>query len=125
MQQAIDYLLARASFYTQGATRFTLIDNYLYNFPLTEWLYTREQCPRLHLRLDALPDDRTATKMTSINIAQLRQLYHHFGLRQYLLLLGETELRVGTNTFCANTEHEHCYLINPEELFLFTIGNGD
>ena len=92
MQQAIGHLLARANFYTQGATRYTLINNYLYDIPLTEWLYTKEQCPRLNLRLDALPDDRTDTKMTLFNIAQLRQLYHHFGLRQYLLLHGETEL---------------------------------
>jgi len=74
MQQAIDYLLARANFYMHAVTRYTLIDNYLYDIPLTEWLYTREHRTRQHLRLGNLPDDRTA-KMTLFTIAQLQWLY--------------------------------------------------
>ena len=73
MQQAIDYLLARANFYMHAVTRYTLIDNYLYDIPLTEWLYTREHCTRQHLCLGNLPDDRTAMKMTSFTIAQLQR----------------------------------------------------
>jgi hypothetical protein len=119
MQQAIDYLLAPANFYMHGVTRYTLIDNYLYDTPLTEWLYTREHRTRQHLSLGNLPDDRTAMKMTSFTIAQLQWLYHHFGLRQFVHGQGETELRIGTNTFRAG--RENCYLINPEELFLFSL----
>ena len=63
MQQAIDYLLARANFYMHAVTRYTLIDNYLYDIPLTEWLYTREHRTRQHLSLGNLPDDRTAMKI--------------------------------------------------------------
>ena len=119
MQQAIDYLLARANFYMHAVTRYTLIDNYLYDIPLTEWLYTREHRTRQHLCLGNLPDDRTAMKMTSFTIAQLQRLYHHFGLRQFVHGQGETELRIGTNTFRAGGEN--CYLIHPEELFLFSL----
>jgi hypothetical protein len=51
MKQTIDYLLAHANFYTQGVTWYTLINNYLYDTPLTEWLYMREHHSRQHLRL--------------------------------------------------------------------------
>jgi hypothetical protein len=80
MQQAIDYLLARANFYNHRASRYTLIDHYLYDIPLTEWLYTREQTQWMYVRLHTILDDRTAIKMTSFTIAQLHELFRQFGL---------------------------------------------
>jgi hypothetical protein len=119
MQQAIDYLLARANFYNHRASRYTLIDQYLYDIPLTEWLYTREQTQRMFVRLHTLRDDRTAIKMTSFTIAQLYELYGYFGLRQYLIAQNANQLRIGTNTF--RNGRENCYLIDPEELFLYSL----
>ena len=103
------------------AAQYTLIDTYLYDIPLAEWLYTREFRPRHHLRLADLADDRTAMKMTSFSIAQLGRLYHHFCLRQFVHAHGETELRIGTNNFDAITGREKCYLIDPEELFMYSL----
>ena len=119
MQQTIDYLLARANFYNHRATRYTLIDHYLYDIPLTEWLYTREQTPRIYLRLHTIRDDRTACKMTSFKVTELHQLFDLFGLRQYLLAQNADQLRIGTNTF--RNGRENCYLFDPEELFLYSL----
>ena len=119
VQQTIDYLLACANFYNRRASRYTLIDHYLYDIPLTEWLYTREQTPRINLRLHTIRDDRTAFKMTSFKVPELHQLYDLFGLRQYLLAQNADQIRVGTNTF--RNGRENCYLIDPEELFLYSL----
>ena len=84
MQQMIDYLFARASFYAQEVTRLNLMDKYLFDIPLAEYLYHREYRPRLHLRLGDRPDDRTAIKMTGFNISQLSKLFQLFGLRDFV-----------------------------------------
>ena len=70
MQQMIDYLLARAGHYSQKVMQWNLMDEYLFDIPLVEYLYRREYCPRLHLRLGDLPDNRTAIKMTGFGIDQ-------------------------------------------------------
>ena len=46
MQQMIDYLFARAVFYAQEVTRLNLMDEYLFDIPLAEYLYHREYRPR-------------------------------------------------------------------------------
>jgi hypothetical protein len=121
LQQMIDYLFARASFYAQLVTRWNLIDEYLFDIPLTEYLYRREFRPRLHLRIGDLPDDRTAMKMTGFTIAHLRSLYEHFGLRDFVHAHHETELLIGTNTFHPSNGSENCYRFDPEELLLYSL----
>ncbi len=95
-----------------------LFDEHHFDIPLTEYLYSREFRPQLHLRLGDLPDDRTSVKMTGYSIAQLRILYKHFGLRDFVTAHQETDLLIGTNHFDAVTGAEKCYRIDPEELFL-------
>ena len=41
MQQMIDYLSAQAGFYAQEVTRLNLMDEYLFDIPLAEYLYRR------------------------------------------------------------------------------------
>ena len=57
--------------------------------------------------------------MTSFTIAQLHELFRQFGLRQYLIAQNADQLRIGTNTF--RNGRENCYLIDPEELFLYSL----
>ena len=121
MQQMIDYLFARASFYAQEVTRLNLMDKYLFDIPLAEYLYHREYRPRLHLRLGDLPDDRTAIKMTGFNISQLSKLFQLFGLRDFVHAHHETVLLIGTGHFDVNTGAEKCYRIDPEELLLYSL----
>ena len=121
MQQMIDYLLARAGHYSRQVTHWNLMDEYLFDIPLVEYLYRREYRPRLHLRLGDLPDDRTATKMTGFSIDQLRRLYGHFGLQHFVNAHQETDLLVGTNNFDPVNGAEKCYRIDPEELFLYSL----
>jgi hypothetical protein len=84
MQQMIDYLVARAGHYSQQATQWNLFNEHHFDVTLTKYLYSREFCPRLHLRLSDLPDDRTSAKMTGYWIAQLRILYRHFSIRDFV-----------------------------------------
>jgi hypothetical protein len=121
MQQMIDYLFARAVFYAQEVTRLNLMDEYLFDIPLAEYLYHREYRPRLHLRLGDLPDDRTAIKMTGFNIFQLSKLFQLFGLRDFVHAHHETVLLIGTGHFDVNTGAEKCYRIDPEELLLYSL----
>ena len=119
MQQMIDYLFARAVFYAQEVTRLNLMDEYLFDISLSEYLYHREYRPRLHLRLGDLPDDRTAIKMTGFNIFQLSKLFQLFGLRDFVHAHHETVLLIGTGHFDVNIGVEMCYCIDPEELLLY------
>ena len=48
MHQMTDHLLARAGFYSEEVTPWNLMDKYLFDIPLSEYLYHREYCPRLH-----------------------------------------------------------------------------
>ena len=121
MQQMIDYLFARSGFYAQVVTRLNLMDEYLFDIPLTEYLYHREYRPRLHLRLGDLPDDRMAIKMTGFNISQLSKLFQLFGLRDFVHAHHETELLIGTGHFDVNSGAEKCYRIDPEELLLYSL----
>ena len=98
MQQMIDYLFACASFYAKLVTRWNLTDAYLFNIPLAEYLYRRVFCPRVHLRLGDLPDDRTVTKMIGFSIAQLLTLYRHFALRDFINAHQDTDLQISTNS---------------------------
>ncbi len=75
MQQMINYLLAWAVFYARQVTQWILMDKYLFNFPLAEYLYSREYTPRLHLRLGNLPKEMMPIKMTGFNISQLHRLF--------------------------------------------------
>jgi hypothetical protein len=95
------------------------LDGQLYDIPLTEWLYKREYRPRLHLHIGDLADDMSAVKMTGFNVSQLRRLYHHFGLREFVQAHNETVLRIGTGHWSNGLEK--CYRIHPEELFLFSL----
>ena len=45
MQQMIDYLLARAGHYSRQVTHWNLMDEYLFDIPLVEYLYRREYRP--------------------------------------------------------------------------------
>ncbi len=121
MQQMIDHLLARAGFYAQQVTRWNLMDEYLFDIPLTKFLYSREYRSRLHLHLGNLQDDRTALKMTGFTISQLRKLYQQFGLYDFVHAHHDTELLVGTDNFDAGTGVEKCYHIDPEELLLYSL----
>jgi hypothetical protein len=121
MQQMIGHLLAQACFYAQEVTRWNLMNEYLFNIPLAEYLYHKEYCPRLHLRLGDLPDDRTAVKMTGFNISQLRKLLQLFGLLDFVHAHHDTELLIGTYNFDAGTGAEKCYRIDPEELLLYSL----
>jgi len=64
----------------------------------------------------------SAVKMTGFNISQLRRLYHHFGLREFVHAHNETVLRTGTGHWSNGLEK--CYRIHPEELFLFSLTEG-
>jgi hypothetical protein len=101
MQQMTDHLLTQAGFYSQEVTRWNLMDKYLFDIPLVEYLCRREYRPRLHQRLGDIPDDRTALKMTGFNISQLRKLYRLFGLRDFVHAHHETVLLIGTGHFDA------------------------
>ena len=59
--------------------------------------------------------------MTGYSIAQLRILYRHFGLTDFVAAHQETDLLIGTNHFDSVTGAEKCYRIDPEELFLYTL----
>jgi hypothetical protein len=121
MQQMIDYLLAWAGHYSQQVMQWNLMDEYLFDIPLIQYLYRREYHSQLHLRLGDLPDDRTAIKMTGFNIVQLRRLYGHLGLQHFVLAHFETDLLIGTNNFYPVIGAKKCYHINPEELFLYLL----
>ena len=58
--------------------------------------------------------------MTSFNIGQLRRLYACFGLEQYCLSNGSTDIRIHTGHY-SPTGRPKCYLFHPEELFLFSL----
>jgi hypothetical protein len=121
MQQMIDYLLAWAGHYSQKVMQWNLMDEYLFDIPLVEFLYRREYRPWLHLRLGDLPDNRTAIKMTGFNIDQLGRLYGHFGLQHFVLAHFKTDLLIETNNFDPVTWAKKCYRINTEELFLYSL----
>jgi hypothetical protein len=115
MQQMINYLFSWADLYTHLlVTWWNLMDKYLSDISLAEYLYRREYCPGLHLRLGNLPDDRLAIKMTRFNISQLRRLFQEFGLRDCVKF-------IMTNNFRDLTRAKKCYPINPEELFLYLL----
>jgi hypothetical protein len=44
MQQITDYLLRQAAVFVQHVMQWTLLDELLYNIPLTKWLYRRDFC---------------------------------------------------------------------------------
>jgi hypothetical protein len=119
MQQMIDLLFHQASLYAHHVTLWRALDGQLYDIPLTEWLYRRDFFPSLHLCIGNLTDDMSAIKMTAFNVSQLRRLYRHFGLREFVLAHYETKLQIGTGHWfeCG----ERCYCIDPEELFLFSL----
>jgi hypothetical protein len=89
------------------------MDEYLFNIPLTKFLYSREYHPRLHLHLGNLRDNRTALKMTGFNTSQLRKLYQQFGLNDFVHAHCDTELLIGTDNFDAGNGAEKCYRIDP------------
>ncbi len=62
-----------------------------------------------------------AVKMTGFLIAQLRTLYGHFGLCNFVHVHHKTELLIGTNTFHPVTGKDNCYRIDPEELHLYSL----
>ncbi len=124
MQQMIDYLFAQSGLYAQEVMQLNLMDEYLFDIPLAEYLYHREYRPRLHLHLGDLPDDRTAIKMTGFNISQLSELFQLFGLRDFVHAHHETELLIGTGHFDVDTGAEKCYRIDPEELLLYEYCSG-
>ena len=45
MQQMIDYLLAQAGHYSQKVMQWNLMDEYLFDIPLVEYLYRRKYHP--------------------------------------------------------------------------------
>jgi hypothetical protein len=119
MQGMIDLFFRQASLYAHHVTMSSTLGGQLYNIPLTEWLYGRKFCPGLHLCISNITDDMSTVKMTAFTISQLRWLYRHFGLREFVLAHHETELQIGTGNWFEG--HERCYCIDPEELFLFSL----
>jgi len=119
MQLMIDLIFCQASLYAHHVTMWSTLDGQLYDIPLTEWLYKREYRPRLHLHIGDLADDMSAVKMTGFNVSQLRRLYNHFGLREFVQAHNETVLRIVTGHWSNGLEK--CYRIHPEELFLFSL----
>ena len=73
---------------------------------------------RKHLRIDDL-NDPEAHKMTHFFHGQLRQLCRLFDLEGYLQSIDEEEIPLYTGHFRGNTPCR--YMIDPEELFLFTL----
>ncbi len=61
----------------------------------------------------------TAVKMTIFKISQLQQLFHLFGLREFVNAHNETDLLIGTGHW--RNGRECCYCTHPEELFLFSL----
>ncbi len=118
-QQMIDYLLRQAAFFAWHVTQWTSLDVFLFDIPLTEFQYRRAFRPRVHLCIADLRDDMTAKKMTSFSVSQLRQLYYHFGLREFVLAHIETDLLIGTGHWANG--RENCYCLHPEELFLYML----
>ncbi len=58
--------------------------------------------------------------MTAFNdVSQLRRLYRHFGLREFVIAHNEMELWIGTGHWLNG--RENCFCIDPEELFLFSL----
>jgi hypothetical protein len=92
MQLMIGLLFRQASLYAQHVTMWSTLDGQLYDIPLTEWLYKREFRPRLHLHIGDLAEDILAAKMTAFNVGQLRWLYRHFGLREFVQAHDKTVL---------------------------------
>jgi hypothetical protein len=118
-QQMIDYLLHQAAVFAQHVTQWTLLDELLYDIPLTKWLYRREFHPRQHLQISSLMDDMTAKKMTSFSVRELQRVYGHFGLCEFVMAHNETDLLIGTDKW--ENGREFCYRIHPEELFLYAL----
>ena len=115
IQPVITLLVAQIAIYSQAANSHRNLDRLLYDIPDEEYQHNRTQTPRKHLRIASLPDDRTAEKMTSFNIGQLRRLYACFGLEQYCLSNGSTDIRIHTGHY-SPTGRPKCYLFHPEEL---------
>jgi hypothetical protein len=118
-QGMINYLLQQASLFAQQVTLWSSMDGLLYDIPLVEWLYTREYCPRQHLRILGITNDMTAVKMTIFKISQLQQLFHLFGPRKFVNAHNETDLLIGTG--CWRNGRECCYCTHPGELFRFLL----
>jgi hypothetical protein len=94
-QGMIDYLLQQAALFAEQVMLWPSLDGLLYDIPLVEWLYTREYCPRQHLRILGIANDMTAVKMTSFKISQLQQLFRLFGLGKFVDAHNETDLLIG------------------------------
>jgi hypothetical protein len=86
MQRMIDLFFLQASLFAHHVMMWITLDGQLNDIPLTEWLYRRKFCPRLHLCISNIADDMSAIKMTAFTISQLRRLYRHFGLSELALL---------------------------------------
>ncbi len=114
--QIIDYLLCQAAVLAQHVMQWTLLDELLYDIPLTKWLYRRECCLRQHLQISSLMDDMTAKKMTSFSVHELHRLYDHFGLHEFVITHNEMDLLIGTDKW--KNGRELCYHIHPKELSL-------
>ncbi|KAL7526186.1 hypothetical protein ACHAXR_002464 [Thalassiosira sp. AJA248-18] len=119
IQTYINYVAGQIAIFGQHVQQWQNADRLLYDIPLVEWLSSREFRPRQHLRIDGIANDMTAIKMTCFNTEQLRRLYHHFGLREFLFAHNETDILVGTGHW--RNGAENCYRFDPEELFLFTL----
>ena len=92
--------------YGEHVQQWVTADGLLYDILLMEWLHGREFTPRWHLHIDALADDMTGRKMTEFSIEQLQRLYQQFGVREYCMRHGESDIIIS---------------YHPEELFLFAL----
>jgi len=94
------------------------LDHALYDITLEEEAQPRQYTAHKELRIDDLSDPK-AHKMTHFYHGQLRRLYTCFDLEGYLRIIGEDKIPLYTGHTRENTPCR--YLIDPEELFLFTL----
>ena len=118
IQPCGDYLVRQSALFVQHIQYWQTTDSLLYDIPLVEWLQTREYHPRQHLRIGDIANDMTAMKMTSLNINQLSQIYHHLGLRDFCIAQNDMELQIGTGHFCANGNDVPCVIYEDSSVLV-------
>ena len=94
------------------------MDSNLYDIAPVEEEQPRQYTAHKKLRIDDLSDPK-AHKMTHFYHGQLLRLYNMFDLEGYLRSIDEDKIPLYTGHMRNNTPCR--YLIDPEELFLFTL----
>lgn len=118
IHQAIDLFSTNLLTYMSLLEIWTIMDHILHDITPEEEAQPTQYTRHKALQIDDLTDPE-AHKMTHFYHGQLIRLYRSFNLDGYLISIGETMVPIYTGAIVDNTPCR--YLIDPEELFLFTL----